>query len=58
MNLMHSATVGQCDLFGLMTGGKFFLDLENPSTVLFAIKSIPVEACCPQPWFPVRVLAL
>lgn len=58
MNLMYSATVEEYDLFGLMRGGKLFLNLENLSTVLFAVKGNPVEACCPQPWFPVGMLAL
>ena len=28
---------------GRMRGGKIFLNLENPSTVLFAVKGIPVK---------------
>lgn len=48
---MYSAIVGECDLFGLMRRSKIFLKLENSSTVLFAVKGIPVKACCQQPWF-------
>lgn len=58
MNLMYSASTGKCDLFGLMRGSKILLKLENPSTVLFAVKGIPGKACCPKPWFLIGMLEL